>query len=213
MLKLLYMKEKGSAMGIFYRPNLLIIITICTVMMMLIVLGSTLSSVAAGAAAVHNDISTSSHITNQSNFITYRNADLGISMQYPSTFRTINITKNSQNPTILFVPIQKSFVDVILKIRHFSSNSSLFAYIANELMNKTNFLTRCGAENYSCYKLEYNSYQPYLVPSSQLKSTRILIFKDTKVYDMTFDAEYSLYQIFYSTIQKMIKSFDIFDGH
>ena len=58
---------------------------------------------------------------------TYRNANFGLSIQYPS-----------QNPVVLFVPLQKSFIEVMVEIKNLPSHSTLFSYIRQELKNKTN---------------------------------------------------------------------------
>jgi hypothetical protein len=163
---------------------------------------------------------------NETNFLTYTNPILGVTMQYPHSWLIREYPNNpaANNTIVTFFSPSKSatslgnisgvsgnfvpYVDIFI----FSSKNMSLAEIVNgtikELSGKTVIELKPSTlkSGGSAYTLVYT----LKVATDELfKKMQLWTINDNKVYVTTFTAQAGLYPSYLSTAQKMLDSFEI----
>ena len=142
--------------------------------------------------------------TNETGFLLYQNATLGISMKYPSSWKKIDQKSVGEKTFVTFAQSQALFSRLVIETDNLTSKNST---LGNRHIVGTN--SSASLAHYPAHKAIYRSYEPYLVPGGQMKSMDVYTIKGNKAYHIIYISELSEFDTYLPVIEKMINSFKI----
>jgi hypothetical protein len=144
------------------------------------------------------------HGNNEYGFLLYRNTTLGISMNYPSSWKKIDQKSAGEKTFVTFAQSQALFSRLVIEIDSLTSKNSTLRNPHIVGTNRSAILAHLPA-----HKAIYREYEPYLVPGGQIKSMDIYTFIDNKAYHIIYKSELSKFKTYLPVVEKMINSFKI----
>ena len=119
--------------------------------------------------------------SNENGFLLYRNATLGISMTYPTSWKKIDQKSVGEKTFVTFAQSHALFSRLVIETDSLTSKNSTLGnpHFAGTHSNAT-------LAHYPAHKAIYRSYEPYLVPGGQIKSMDVYTFKGNKAYHIIY---------------------------
>jgi serine/threonine-protein kinase len=191
--------------------KLILLLCLATTLLCLLSIGSNTSYTTTSVSAI---LGSSSQLTTNNNFITYKDNSLGIKIDYPSGW----IHELHAGGLLTFIPSQEGYTNTYpaglgITVEHLKSKNLTLSEITKiQIKNLTQNHPDFRPQESTDFRLAGNIAHKIVFTATdsmkhERKAMQIWTVKGDKAYLITYKAEPMQYSKYLPTIQKMVESF------